>query len=307
MTRLEPIDWPEDELLGLVASVQAHSEHPIAKAVLDAAKQRAVAQYPATNFQATPGLGVSARVGEKQVLAGNRRFLEQQQIDTKILQPLLADGAPGATIFLVAVDGKPAGAITIADALREQTEPALNTLRSLGLELAVISGDRTETVKALADSLAIDHAVGDVLPAQKQAQVQQLRARDAMKIAFIGDGINDAPALAQADVGIAVGAGTDVAIESADLVLASNDLTALAQGVMLSRATLRNIKQNLFWAFIYNLILIPVAAGLLVPLLGISLSPMLAAVAMSLSSLFVVFNALRLNTVDIGNLATVTS
>ncbi len=292
-------EFTEEELLTLVGSLQSQSEHPIARAVLDAADRRGLSLTEPVGFVAEAGLGVSAMVSGRHVIAGNRRFLTDRAVDISALLRLIDQSdTPGQTTFMIAVDKMPAGVIKMADVVREQAEPTVSALKTMGLEIAVISGDRTETVQELAQQLDINHALGDVLPGQKQEQIRKLRG-NGKKVAFVGDGINDAPALADADVGIAIGGGTDIAIESADLVLASSDLSAVTRGVLLSRATMRNIKQNLFWAFIYNLVLIPVAAGVLVPFTGVSLSPMLAAGAMSFSSVFVAINALRLNRINI--------
>ena len=284
----------EDEVLALAATVETHSEHPIGKAIIAAAKARGLSIAKAEDFEATPGFGVTARVGEKKIALGADRFMAKLGI---AIDSFAADAArlanEGKSPLFAAIDGKLAGIFAVADPVKPSAARAVAALKAQGLTCAMVSGDRQATAEAIARSLGIEKVVAEVLPEGKVAAVETLRA-GAKKLAFVGDGINDAPALAAADVGIAVGTGTDIAIESADVVLMSGELDAVVAAVALSRSTLRNIAQNLFWAFGYNVVLIPVAAGALYPAFGILLSPMLSAGAMAFSSVFVVTNALRL-------------
>ncbi len=262
---------------------------------LDGSGQQAGASdAQAANFAARPGLGVEAFVEGHHVAVGADRFMKSQGIDVKgFAEPAARFAADAKTPLYVAIDGKLAGLIAIADPIAPTARHAVEALRGLGLEVIMVTGDNRRTAAAVAKAVGIDTVVAEVLPEGKLASLRELRARHRT-IAFVGDGINDAPALAEADVGLAIGGGTDVAIEAADVVLMTNDLRAAATAAALSRVTMRNIKQNLFWAFAYNIILIPVAAGALYPSFGILLSPMLAAGAMAFSSVFVVSNALRL-------------
>ncbi len=276
----------EDGLLALAAAAESASEHPLARAIIAAAKERGIAVPRAAEFAATPGIGVRAAAGGHRVEIG--------RLDT--------DGAPqgagpavppGATLVQVSIDGRPAGIIALADTIKPTTPAAIRELRRLGLRVVMITGDRAEAAETVARELGLDGHHARVTPAQKQEIVRDYQARGE-RVVFAGDGLNDAPALAAADVGIALGTGTDVAMHSAGLVLVQGDLAALVRAVHLSRATLRNIKQNLFWAFAYNLAGLPIAAGVLYPFTGWLLSPMIASAAMSLSSITVVSNALRL-------------
>jgi Cu+-exporting ATPase len=282
------------EVLALVASVEANSEHPIAEAMVEGAKAQGLTLLEAQGFNATPGFGVEATVGGKLVQIGADRYLTRLGLDVTLFAKeagRLAD--EGKTPLYAAIDGKLAAAIAVADPLKGSSPAAIQALHSLGLRVAMITGDNRRTAQAIAKLLGIDEVLAEVLPDGKVAAVQQLQAQ-GRKVAFVGDGINDAPALAQADVGIAIGTGTDVAIEAAAVVLLSGDLRNVPNTIALSKATIANIKQNIFWAFAYNTTLIPVAAGVLYPFFGILLSPVLAAVAMGLSSIFVLTNALRL-------------
>ncbi|MGY6553290.1 MAG: heavy metal translocating P-type ATPase [Wenzhouxiangella sp.] len=294
--------WPsfdETELLRLAASAEQDSEHPLAQAIVAAAAQRDVVLSAAHNFRSEPGRGISAAVAEQAVIIGTRDWLMQSGVDVSTAADRMeALSAKARTPALIAVDGQLAGVLGIADPIKASTPEAIRSLHAQGLKVAMISGDRRATAEAIAAELGIDTVIAEVLPDGKLAAVQQLRKAHG-KIAFVGDGINDAPALAEADVGIAIGTGTDVAIESADVVLMAGNLNKVPTAIALSRATLRNIRQNLFWAYAYNTALIPVAAGALFPFFGVLLSPMLAAAAMAVSSLFVVSNALRLKTVKL--------
>ncbi|MFT4715359.1 MAG: heavy metal translocating P-type ATPase [Paracoccaceae bacterium] len=289
----------KDRTLGLIAALETQSEHPIAAAIVAGAKDRGLKFGAVTNFEAKLGYGASATVNGKAVAVGADRYMRLLGID---LGDLKAQGAglatQGKTPLYAAIDGKIAAVIAVADEIRETTPAAIKAFQNMGLRVAMLTGDNAKTAAIVAEALNIDTVVAEVLPDGKVAQIKALRAKYG-NIAFVGDGINDAPALAAADVGIAIGTGTDVAIETADVVLMSGDLNAAAKAVKLSRAVMRNIRQNLFWAFGYNTLLIPIAAGVLFPIFGVLLSPMLAAGAMALSSVFVLSNALRLRRIEV--------
>ncbi len=290
-------------LLALAAAVEQDSEHPLAHAILNAARSEDIDLKPAEDFRSESGLGVAARVEGQRVHIGTRAWLDQADVDTEAAAEAVDTlSARARTPVLIAVDGNLAGVFGIADPVKASTPDAIRALHAQGLKVAMISGDRQATAEAIAKELGIDTVIAEVLPDGKVEAVQRLKEEHG-RIAFVGDGINDAPALAEADVGIAIGTGTDVAIESADVVLMAGDLSKVPQAIALSRATLRNIRQNLFWAFAYNTALIPVAAGVLYPAFGLLLSPMLAAAAMAASSLFVVGNALRLKRVRLARQA----
>lgn len=283
-----------NEVLALVASVETRSEHPIGEAIVEAAGRRGLAIEAAHGFEATPGYGVKATVRGRKVEVGADRLMVRLGLDlTAFAETARRLGEEGKSPLYAAIDGRLAAIIAVSDPVRETTPEAVAALHALGLKVAMITGDNRRTAEAIARKLGIDEVIAEVLPDGKVDAVKRLGA-NGRKIAFVGDGINDAPALAQADVGIAIGTGTDVAIESADVVLMSGDLRGVANAIALSKVTIRNIKQNLFWAFAYNVVLIPVAAGLLYPTHGWLLSPMLAAGAMAFSSIFVLTNALRL-------------
>ena len=287
--------FDRDEVLRLAAAVEARSEHPIATAITRAGPS----ELPdATDVQSLTGLGLQATVEGRSVLIGADRLMQQSGIDLADLKPE-ADkrAADGATPIYVAIDGKAAATLAVSDPIKPGTKEALARLHEVGLKLAMVTGDNLRTAQALAEKLGIDQVTAEVLPDGKVAAITALRDQHGT-LAFVGDGINDAPALAAADIGIAIGTGTDVAIETADVVLMSGDLRGVANAVEISRRTMRNIRQNLGWAFGYNILLIPVAAGALYPFGGHLLSPALAAGAMALSSVFVVSNALRLRRVQ---------
>jgi Cu+-exporting ATPase len=304
----------EDELLRLVASAERTSEHPLGEAIVKGAKQRGIALSEVEEFEAVAGGGVRARVEGHEVLIGNRRFLTESGISEDGLVPRSEKlAAGGKTPVFVAVDGRPAGLVAVADVVREESSEAVERLHSLGLEVAMLTGDNSRTAEAIARELGIDHVLAEILPGDKAAEVKRLQA-EGKRVGMVGDGINDAPALAQANVGIAIGTGADVAMEAADMTLISGDVRGVARAISLSKATVRNIKQNLFWAFAYNVALIPVAAGVLYaffaggtvpealrPFFGEYgfLNPVLAAAAMALSSVTVLGNALRLRRVKI--------
>ncbi|WP_209424756.1 heavy metal translocating P-type ATPase [Pararhodobacter sp. SW119] len=286
--------FQETEVLSLVAAVEARSEHPIGQAIIRAAEARGLSLAPVDDFDAIPGFGVRARLGGRALLIGAERLMAREGIDLGTLPARAAEAArKGQTPLFAAIDGQVAALIVVADRIKSSTPAAIEALHAMGLKVAMITGDAEATAQAIAADLGIDTIAAEVLPEGKVAALQGLRDGDR-RVAFVGDGINDAPALAAADVGIAIGTGTDVAVEAAEVVLMSGDLGGVVNALAVSRATLRNIRQNLFWAFAYNAALIPVAAGLLYPAFGLTLSPMLAAGAMALSSVFVVSNALRL-------------
>ncbi|QTQ83868.1 copper-translocating P-type ATPase [Agrobacterium tumefaciens] len=286
--------FDQDEVLRLVASLESRSEHPIAEAIVEAAKHGGLTLADAAGFEATPGFGVAATVDGRKVEAGADRFMVKLGYDiAKFANDADRLGREGQSPLYAAVDGRLAAIIAVADPIKPTTPEAIVALHALGLKVTMITGDNRRTAEAIARRLGIDEVVAEVLPDGKVEAVKRLAA-DGRRVAFVGDGINDAPALAAADVGLAIGTGTDVAIESADVVLMSGDLRGVANAIALSKATIRNIRQNLFWAFAYNAALVPVAAGILYPANGVLLSPVLAAGAMALSSVFVLTNALRL-------------
>jgi Cu+-exporting ATPase len=282
-------------VLALVAAVESQSEHPIAAAIVAGAKAERIAVPAAVGFEAVPGFGARATVDGRDVTVGADRYMETIGIDVRPVfgEEAVRFGYRGKSPLYAAVDGRLAAIVAVADPIKPTTPAAIAALHALGLKVAMVTGDNRRTAEGIAAQLGIDEVVAEVLPDGKVDAVKRLR-QGGRKVAFVGDGINDAPALAEADVGIAIGTGTDVAIESADVVLMSGDLTGVPNAIALSKATIRNIGQNLFWAFAYNVVLIPVAAGVLWPVTGTLLSPMLAAGAMALSSVFVLGNAMRL-------------
>lgn len=285
-------DMNEGEALRLAAAVEEHSEHPLGRAIVTAASERKVnLDIEVKSFEALPGMGLRAVAEGRTVLIGNAHLLEQA--DVSVEQTALPSKNSGAQTHLyLAIEGRHVATFTVADAIRTTTKEAITALHNAGLRLAIISGDQRAAVEAIAADLGIDYVLADVRPDGKMEAVRQLQREG--NVVFVGDGINDAPALATADIGIAVGSGTDVAIASAEIVLMSSDLRKVVTAILLSKATLANIRQNLFWAFAYNAALIPVAAGVLYPITGTLLSPVWAATAMAASSVCVVLNALRL-------------
>ena len=287
----------EDEILRLAASLERGSEHPLADAIVSAAEERGLALSAAVDFDAVTGKGVTGTIDGLTVLLGNRALLDDAGIDIGDLAAQAnARRDQGETVMFLAVDGAPAGMICVADPIKDTTPAALSRLHASGLRIVMATGDSARTARAVARRLGIDDVRADLLPEDKGALIQELQA-SGMRVAMAGDGVNDAPALARADVGIAMGTGADVAIESAGITLVKGDLTGIVRARVLAKATMANIHQNLFFAFIYNTAGVPIAAGVLFPVFGILLSPMFAAAAMSLSSVSVVGNALRLRRV----------
>ena len=282
------------DVLRSLAAVEALSEHPIAKAITRIADEEGIKIPTVRNFEALPGFGVTGEVEGTKVQVGTERYMTNLGINISSFSAELEQlSGEGKTPLYYSVENKASAIIAVSDRIKISASTAIKQLQDLGLQVAVVTGDTRRTALAIGNSLGIDKIIAEALPDTKVEVVKQLQA-DGQKVVFVGDGINDAPALAQADVGLAIGTGTDIAIESADVIIMASDLRVIPKAIALSTATLRNIRQNLFWAFIYNIVLIPVAAGALYPTFGILLSPILAASAMGLSSLFVIFNALRL-------------
>ncbi len=299
MSTLAREDFDEDELLKMAASLEQASEHPLAEAIVRGAKDKQIELSPVDDFQSVTGKGVTGKVDGHNVALGNLKLLESFNIDAGDL-PQRANTlrSEGQTVMLLAVDGEAAGTIGVADPIKETTPSAIADLHKEGLKVVMLTGDSEATAKAVASKLNIDDVQAEVLPEQKAQVIKSLQAQGRV-VAMAGDGINDAPALAQAHVGIAMGTGTDVAMESAGVTLVKGDLRGIVRARRLSRATMGNIRQNLFFAFIYNSLGVPVAAGVLYPVFGLLLSPMIAAAAMSLSSVSVISNALRLRRVQL--------
>jgi Cu+-exporting ATPase len=289
----------ESELLRLVASAEQGSEHPLGAAVMEAGKDRGLALGSESEFQSLTGRGIRARVEGRQVLVGNEQLLEENGIPAAgLVQKAQALRRDGQTVILAAVDGQAAGLIGIADPVKASTAQALRDLKAEGLRLVMLTGDSRTTAEAVARILGIEEFEAEVLPEKKAEVVQRLQKQGRI-VAMAGDGVNDAPALAQADVGITMGTGTDIAMESGGIILVKGDLVGIVRARKLSQATLRNIRQNLFFAFLYNSLGVPVAAGVLYPFFGLLLSPILAAAAMSFSSVSVITNSLRLRKVKL--------
>ncbi len=291
--------FAHDEALALVAGVEQLSEHPIGLAIVESAKARGLTPRPAEAFDAINGLGVQADIDGKRVLVGSRSFLAQHRVDTQGWEARAETWrAESKTVVFFAIDGIAAGIAAVADPIKESTPEAIAALRNLGVHIVMLTGDSRRTADAVARQLGIDEVLAEVLPEDKAGHVKRLQA-EGRTVAMAGDGINDAPALAQAEVGIAMGTGTDVAMESAGVTLVKGDLRGIERAIVLSRATMRNIRQNLAFAFGYNALGIPLAAGVLYPAFGLLLSPMFAGAAMAMSSVSVVTNALRLNRIKL--------
>lgn len=284
----------EDELLTLAASAEKSSEHPLASALIEKAEEKGLKLYDTNDFEAVSGRGVIASLADRKIYAGNKYFMAEKGIDVSVFEKKETEYSDmGKTVLYFADENKPLGLIAVQDVPKKTSRAAVKCLKDLGVDVIMLTGDNKRTAEAVAKSLGISNVVSEVMPQDKEAVVRSVQEKGG-RTAMIGDGINDAPALARADVGIAIGAGTDVAIESADIVLMKSDLMDAVTAIKLSRATIKNVKENLFWAFFYNIICIPLAAGVWFPIFGIKLSPMIGAAAMSLSSVCVVTNALRL-------------
>ncbi|MCB1025229.1 MAG: heavy metal translocating P-type ATPase, partial [Acidobacteria bacterium] len=290
----------EDDLLRFVASLEKFSEHPLAEAIVAGAEERKVDLVKIEDFESVTGKGIFGTVEGKKVLLGNEKMLkieniEIQESEIELLNSLRSEGQ---TVMLAAVDGKFAGLIGVADSVKQSAKEAIDELHKQNIEVIMMTGDNATTAEAVANKLNIDQVFADVLPEQKAEKVKQLQAEGKI-VAMAGDGVNDAPALAQAQIGIAMGTGTDVAMESADITLLRGDLRGILKAKKLSEATMKNIRQNLFFAFIYNLVGVPIAAGVLFPFIGLLLSPMIASAAMTFSSVSVILNALRLRSLKL--------
>jgi len=286
--------FTEREILTFAASAEKGSEHPLGEAIVKKAREEGLSLLDSKDFEAIAGHGIEATLDSKRILLGNLRLMEERKV---FLDGLFEKSEQlsneGKTPMFLAVEGEVAGIIAVADTLKENSKKAVEALHEMGLEVMMLTGDNHRTAKAIANQIGVDRVLAEVLPEMKAEEIRRLQS-GGKKVGMVGDGINDAPALAQADVGIAIGTGTDVAIESSDITLIGGDLRGIVTAIALSKATIRNIKQNLFWAFAYNTVLIPVAAGVLFPFFGILLNPIFAAAAMAISSVTVVSNALRL-------------
>lgn len=285
----------EDFLLQMAASVENNSEHPLAEAIVKGGKERGLELLPSERFRAMPGYGIKSAVNGQDVQIGNRKLMEISKIEISFSDEEYERlSSEGKTPMYMALDGRLAALIAVADVIKETSGEAIEKLHKMGLKTVMLTGDNKKTAEYIAKQVGIDQVVAEILPYQKSAEIKKLQGNGEF-VAMVGDGINDSPALAQANVGIAIGSGTDIAIESADIVLIRSDLKDVVAAIKLSKATITNIKENLFWAFFYNTIGIPVAAGLIYALFnGPKLDPMLAAFAMSFSSVSVLLNALRL-------------
>jgi Cu+-exporting ATPase len=294
----------EEDLLSLGASVERGSEHPLGLAIVKEAEKRGIILSEPENFRSLRGFGVQAKINGQDVLVGKPTWFDDLAFDfLDAEEQIRALQDEGKTVMLVVVDKKLAGLIAVADTVKPDSEKAISRLHEQNLKVVMLTGDNTQTARAIASEMNIDEIVAEVRPDEKSAKIKDLQDKGA-KVGMVGDGVNDAPALAQADVGLAIGTGTDVAIESGDVILASGNLTGISKAINLSRATMRTVRQNLFWAFFYNIVLIPVAAGVLYPFEFLpaflrQLHPILAAFAMALSSITVVSNSLLLHRAEI--------
>jgi Cu+-exporting ATPase len=289
----------ESEVLSLAGGLEQSSEHPLAAAIVKAARDRNVSIQPASAFVSIPGQGVTGKIGERNIALGNAKLMSELGIKLGDLARKADDlRRNGASAVYLAIDHAPAAVIAIADPIKDGTQSAVDTLRRYGIRIMILTGDNKTTAEAVAQQLGIDDVEADMLPLDKRECIQDLTA-DGCIVAMAGDGVNDAPALADAAVGIAMGNGTEVAIQSAGITLVKGDLDGIARAIVLSRATMRNIRENLVFAFAYNAIGIPIAAGVLYPVLGWRLSPMVGGLAMALSSVSVILNALRLRSLKL--------
>jgi Cu+-exporting ATPase len=291
---VSPDGISQAELLGLAASLEKHSEHPLAAAIVNEAKSRGIELSQVKDFRSTTGVGLEGQIGGRKIAVGS----EAGAAGTGLLSSADDLRGKGQTVVFVTINDKVAGIIGIADRIKPSAKRAIDMLHRQGIEVVMMTGDNRQTAQAVAKQLGIDQVVAEVMPEDKAAKVKELQSQGKI-VAMAGDGVNDAPALAQADVGIAFASGTDVAIESADITLLRPDLDGILKARNLSRATMRNIRQNLFFAFIYNIVGVPIAAGVLFPILGILLSPMIASAAMTFSSVSVILNALRLRKISL--------
>ncbi len=288
--------FTEQDILAAAMSLENSSEHPLAAAIVEGSKEKKISLQEVKSFASVTGKGVQGFVSGKQILLGNAAMMQDGGVDVEpLMQNVSALRAQGQTVMFIAIDGHLAGTIGVADPIKESTPQAIEALHKQGIRIIMLTGDSKGTATAVAKNLHIDEVIAEVLPDQKASKVKELQSQGRI-VAMAGDGINDAPALAQAQVGIAMGTGTDVAMESAGVTLVKGDLTGIVRAIKLSRATIRNIRQNLLFAFLYNTLGVPIAAGVLYPVFGLLLSPMMAAAAMSLSSVSVIGNALRLKT-----------
>jgi Cu+-exporting ATPase len=286
--------FTQKEILTLSASAERRSEHPLGETIVKKAMEEGLTLLDPKDFQAIAGQGIEATIDSKRILLGNKKMMDERKVNLNGMADRSEQlSYEGKTPMFLAVDGEMAGVIAVADTLKDHSKKAVEALHRMGLEVIMLTGDNRRTAEAIAKQAGIDRVLAEVLPEMKAEEVKRLQS-EGKKVGMVGDGINDAPALAQADVGIAIGTGTDVAMESSDITLIGGDLKGIVTAIALSKATIRNIKQNLFWAFAYNTILIPVAAGVLFPFFGILLNPIFAAGAMAFSSVTVVSNALRL-------------
>jgi len=283
----------ETELLKLSASAEKGSEHPLGEAIVNGAEEKNIELLNVESFEAIPGHGIEVVIQGRKMLLGNKKLMDDRNIEITLQDESDKLASEGKTPMYITIDNKLAGIIAVADVMKSSSKRAIEVLHSMGIEVAMITGDNRRTAEAIAKQAGIDRVLAEVLPQDKANEVKKLQA-EGKKVAMVGDGINDAPALAQADIGIAIGSGTDVAMESADIVLMRSDLMDVPTAIQLSKKTIRNIKQNLFWAFAYNTAGIPVAAGLLYLFGGPRLNPIIAAGAMAFSSVSVLMNALRL-------------